>query len=546
MKLSSTTLALSLLSFNNVFYLSSGFKQQQQVAVPSSSSTPLDRRMRMLQRTESRNAASQRRTKQNGQKNGGGGNPGGGNPNLGVGGGGPGNSNNDKGDKSGQGNSKGYGGKRIVEQHSAHLDTNDAGITTDKIEYTYGEPIVVTFDLTNELVSDEVLSTLDVSTMSEWKIGLYMRMARPQDGALEPIVSVSPSFTENVDVGRMLLQQHEEQPQQQQQRGKLRGLQDVVTTVVPTTNGVTSTGATSVPPPEEEEEPDDVTDEEEPQGPPPTLNYVGTATFTTTDIETLNPNLYGNGFDIYLIDDHGRQVIGPATLYELKSPEMLAADEAKANEKAKEMNKNGLMKFNHAKVKHQYGKGGSAKGGAKGASPFGITSKSMGKGSGVDGGQIIGTTESLATYVLTTNAEYYTLGDEVIVTYDISQDVVDEERRLQRNKEEKNNGNNGGGNGSNGNGNGNNQEPDIVEPVVVETTTSSTTTTTGGDGDETSPPTTTTPPEPVIDMSAGDNDMAAPVEIDPDDLHLYSLGIYMRMVRYFSICVYILVYTWFV
>ena len=521
MKLSSTTLALSLLSFNNVFYLSSGFKQQVVAAPSSSSSTPLDRRMRMLQRTESRNAASQRRTKQNGQKNGGGGNPGGGNPNLGVGGGGPGNSNNDKGDKSGQGNSKGYGGKRIVEQHSAHLDTNDAGITTDKIEYTYGEPIVVTFDLTNELVSDEVLSTLDVSTMSEWKIGLYMRMARPQDGALEPIVSVSPSFTENVDVGRMLLLQQQQQ-QQQQQRGKLRGLQDVVTTVVPTSTGVTSTGATSVPTPEEEEPQDDVTDEDEPQGPPPTLNYVGSATFTTTDIETLDPNLYGNGFDIYLIDNDGRQVIGPATLYELKSPEMLAADEAKANEKAKEMNKNGLMKFNHAKVKHQYGKGGSAKGGAKGsASPFGITSKSMGKGSGVDGGQILGTTESLATYVLTTNAEYYTMGDEVIVTYDISQDVDAEEgrRRLQKG----NNGNKGGGNG---NGNGNNNK----KPEVVETTTSSTTTTTGGD-DETSPPTTTTPPEPDIDMSAGDNDMAAPVEIDPDDLHLYSLGIYMRMVR---------------
>ena len=425
-----------------------------------------------------------------------------------------GNSKKDKGDTSGQGrgqgNKGGYGGKREIEKHSAHLDTNDAGITTDKIEYTYGEEINISFDLTNDLVADEVLATLDVSTMSEWKIGCYMRMADPQGGLLEPIVSVTPTITENVDVGRMLLQEAQEEPPRQQKR--LRGLQDV------------TTEPTVVPDPDVPQDDEDVLTEDEPQGPPPTLNYVGTAILTTTDIDTLDPTIYGNGFDCHIIDQNGAAIIGPATFYELKTPEMLAADEAKASQKAKVNGQKGLMKFNHAKVKKQYGKGGSSKGGAKGAAAkFGITSKSMGMGSGVDGGQILSTAEALATYVLETDALVYALGDDVIVTYDLSPDVVEDARRLQ------NNGNGGG------NGNGNKNKPDVVEPEVVETTTSSTTST-GGGVDETSPPTTTAPPEPEIDMSAGDNDMVVPAEIDPDDLHLYSMGIYMRMVRFCCCC----------
>ena len=124
-----------------------------------------------------------------------------------------------------------YDGKDSKKSHTAHLDANDSGITTDSTEYTYGTPISVSFELTEDLVIGDAgtngrrLDGLDVNTL---KVGLFMRMvsnvllsvwylffshiksdlfisiyhipssqANPQDGALEPIMQVTPTIVAN-------------------------------------------------------------------------------------------------------------------------------------------------------------------------------------------------------------------------------------------------------------------------------------------------------------------------------------------------------------
>lgn len=72
-----------------------------------------------------------------------------------------------------------YDGKDSKKSHTAHLDANDSGIFTDSVEYTYGTPINVSFELTEDLVIGDAgtngrrLDGLDVTTL---KVGLFMRM----------------------------------------------------------------------------------------------------------------------------------------------------------------------------------------------------------------------------------------------------------------------------------------------------------------------------------------------------------------------------------
>ena len=72
-----------------------------------------------------------------------------------------------------------YDGKDSKKSHTAHLDANDSAISTDATEYTYGMPINVSFELTEDLVIGDAgtngrrLDGLDINTL---KVGLFMRM----------------------------------------------------------------------------------------------------------------------------------------------------------------------------------------------------------------------------------------------------------------------------------------------------------------------------------------------------------------------------------
>ena len=50
-------------------------------------------------------------------------------------------------------------------------------------------------------------------------------------------------------------------------------------------------------------------------GPPHSLNYVGSATITGAMTSNLKPKDYRTGFDIYLLDEKGAEIIGPTTFF---------------------------------------------------------------------------------------------------------------------------------------------------------------------------------------------------------------------------------------
>jgi len=142
------------------------------------------------------------------------------------------------------------------------MDTNDNGIATDAFEYEYGADIEVSFELTNDRVRYEVLSKLDVENIGQWTVGVFMRMEDPQDGGVPPILAVQPTIENAGD---------------------------------------------------------------EPAA-PPNINYKGTATISAanTKASVLDANKFGTGFDVWLLDEDGRGIIGPASFYmiqtEVRSP----------------------------------------------------------------------------------------------------------------------------------------------------------------------------------------------------------------------------------
>lgn len=307
-----------------------------------------------------------------------------------------------------------------------------------------------------------------------------MRMADPQGGSLEAIASVSPDI---FDAPTRKLQEEETS-----EGGIYEG-------------GETNTETTTTEPQEPEME-TEVRD-------PPTLNHQGSGTFAAalTDASTLDPLAYGTGFDIYLLDENGAAIIGPATFYMLKTADMEAAE----LEASQQTSSHPLAKYNHSQKKKPkgqgYGKGGSgaAAGGGKhngkvqGGAP---DDKGKGYGSGANGGMIIGTTESLATYILETNKLDYVMGEDVTVTYDLSPEIMVDGRRMLKNN-------------GNGNGGGNGNSPPSDTTTTQATTTNVATTTEA----------TTTP-----DMTGPeDNEIEMPTEIDNTDITLYSMGVYMRM-----------------
>jgi len=462
MKLSAS-LALTLLASQNLSGASAAWSRRADTLASSAAS------VRALQRmlAKKEQGAKTKNGNDNGKKSTGGG---GGNGKKPTGGGGS--------NKSTGGKGHGKGGRGGNKEHSAHLDTNNNGITVNATEYTYGTPIIANFELTNDLIAADVLATMNVDNMDEWTMGLYMRMADPQGGALSPILSITPTIDD---------------------AGVRRMLQDTDVTTTTTT---------------------EPTMPAEPAA-PPTLNLVGSATFSPTDAVTLNSNKYGTGFDIFLLDENGRAIIGPATLYML--PTQAMQDEEEAN-KGKVPNY-GLVKFDHSKKKGKAGKANSGDGkGDSGGKGGGEKDKGMGYGSGKDGGMILSTAESLATYRLDTDYMDYALGNDVKVTYDIKPVVIEEAKRRMLKKR-----GNGGGKGG---GNGKDTATTTKATDAPGTTTDASGTTTDAPDATTTTSTTTSD----FDLGAGDgpdgdlgDGLEAQPTVDLTDITLFSMGVYMRM-----------------
>lgn len=462
-------------------------------------------RMRMLQKAEAASAPTNHRALNNGRGIGIGGGPdnarGGGSDKIsGSGSGGP-----SMGGNNGKGHSYYGHGITIEKPHSANLDTNDSGVTTDKTEYNYDEPVYISFDLKNEHVPTDVLAVLAGQDMAEWKMGVFMRMADPQDGALLPIKSAVPTF---VDQGGSTGGGG---------KGGERSLQQSTAVPPAGVDGDETTQATEPPAPEE-------------VPPPPTLNYKGTATLTAdqTSAAILDESKFGTGFDVFLLDDSGRAIIGPAAFYMIKTETMVEEEEARQNL----VPNHPLARFDHSKkTKHNYGNGGgvsSGKGGGKNMNGISIAQKievkEIGQGTGKDGGMIIATASSLAEYTLETDKLEYGLNEDVTVTYNLNPNANSVYRRLQR-------GNVGGGGtgvgGSLGNGNGNGGSNGKGNDLLTTTSSSANPAST----------TTTTTTEATVDQGAGDGDIdidgdmnpEEPEDIDPEDKTLFSMGVYMRM-----------------
>lgn len=387
----------------------------------------------------------------------------------------------------------GRGGNR---EHSAHLDRNDAGISLDGTEYEYGSDVEISFELTNDKVADDVLLRMDVDKLGEYTLGVFMRMADPQDGALEPIASVPANI--------VLVNDDDAPP-----RKLLRKLQDG-----------------EEPPAEDdpEREPEMPTDNPE----PPTLNYKGSATFAT-DAKTLDINEYGTGFDVFLLDESGGAVVGPATFY-MKKTDAMMESEADAKKKKPSKSGHGLSKYNHAAKTKGKGYGANANGGranggrgkvVQGGRP---NAKGMGLGSGSNGGMIIGTgVKSLADYRLETDMEYYVEDDTVVVTYNL--DPEEGRRFLQRNGGRGNGNGNGKDKGNNGGG------ISISDPATTTAATTTAAVTTGAPDTTTTTTsttivTTTEAPPPDMESRGG---LEGQPSVDPDDVTLFTVGIYMRM-----------------
>lgn len=405
----------------------------------------------------------------------------------------------------GGGKGKGGGDKKKEKTKKgkgvAELDTYDSGIELDEVEYDYGDEVQVTFELTNELVSDEVLENLDASKMDQWTVGVFMRMARPQDGAVEPILSAIPTITDKQR--RRILQAAEEVS------AVAAGGQDNDVDGVANIEDVMDTLENTV---------------------PVVLNHVGSATITDTTAAVLDEDEFGTGFDVFLLDQNGGAIIGPTTFYIKKDAESVAAAE-KETKKLK-----GIMKHSHGKKKKKKTKGIESTGGKKGKGKDSKEKKGTGKGTGANGGLIIGTTAALEKFVLETDSLEYAPGQTVTVTYDIGIDAAaDERRRMLKGNERRRLPKDKGGSKEKGKGKDKdaNDEP---EPPVA--TTTEATPPAGGyalDTDSGPPPETTVPSVDIdIDMDAATDVLdiyteEEPEEIDDTDQTLFSVGVYMHM-----------------
>ncbi|KAL3823278.1 hypothetical protein ACHAXA_003426 [Cyclostephanos tholiformis] len=460
MRLFSTTFAITLLSLRTSSSMASASSSFLVDVVPARPHRDPDMMMRMLQK------------KENGSQK----------PPNGQGGGSSGGGSNDK-----KINNK----KTNKARTTPILDYNNHNIQLDRLEYAYGTSVVVSFELTNDLKIDEaVLMGLDVTKSESWTLGLFMRMADPQGGALKPIATVKPTLA-NLGAGAA-------SPARSLRRGGERDLQIVVP--VPSTNATTTTYdiLANMPPV---------------SAGPPKLNYTGSAVVpgSITSPTVLNPKMYGTGFDLYLLDEKGGAIIGPATFYMVATKAMVDAITAETERVPKN---NGLAMFDDVKKKvkeasEEKKENGKKPGGKSGKDDDSDEEKydtddtedpaTVGLGSGTNGAMVIATTPKLADYVLNTTESTYPLDATVVtVTYDLGSDlsVLGQRTRMLNN------------------GNNKVKVTTTTTSTIARTTTTSATTAVGSP----SPAPIPRPPPDAINRM-----------IDGTDVKLFRMGVYMRM-----------------
>jgi hypothetical protein len=72
-------------------------------------------------------------------------------------------------------------------------DEHDSGITLSTNTFASGDPISVMFEVLPSYLADANLE-VDTTRLSDWRVGIFMHMANPQNGDLEPIVSLTPTI----------------------------------------------------------------------------------------------------------------------------------------------------------------------------------------------------------------------------------------------------------------------------------------------------------------------------------------------------------------
>jgi hypothetical protein len=311
----------------------------------------------------------------------------------------------------GNGNKGGGGGKKDDNERkknkfrsSPMLDYNNHNIKLDYLEYPFGSPVALSFNLTNDLqIDEEILMGLNLSNVDQWRIGIYQRMARPQGGALPPIAKVVPVI---VDLGAA--PSPAAAPARALRAGRELQGQSRTPVAGPKKNDTDASGGAYVmlaemPPAD---------------APPPSLNYMGSATITGAMTSNLKPKDYGTGFDIYLLDEKGAEIIGPATFFLVMTKAMNDAVEA---ETARVPN-NKLAKLDDRKNRAKASKEDKSGGGGGGYdNDADEDPETAGLGSGTDGSMVVATAPKLADYVLNTTEEVYDRGvtSTVVVNYDL-------------------------------------------------------------------------------------------------------------------------------
>lgn len=395
--------------------------------------------------------------------------------------------------------------------------------------YIYNAPISITFELNNNLtgISTETLLRLNVSHVNDWEFGVFMRMADPQGGALEPIFAVKPTSIVNKNAAggssRKLQELDANLTAAEAEAAATEALAALAAADAAIADANNSTDGDSTLPDNNSTDPTNNNTDID-LGPivPPIVNYVGSAQITTTDATILDPNLYGTGFDIYFLDEHGAAILGPATFYMIATEAMKEKEQAEIDFRPK-----------HGLVNHD----GSAKGSQSKTSKVNVdkakkekdtkAQKDMGYGSGTDGGMVLATREALANYILITDSDLYETNATVTVTYDIG--VVEETTRRQRRRMANLF---AGGSGKT-----------TTTTTTATTVAAGTTTTTKGTTAASTTTTTTTPKgkdKTTTTVATTVTTTTSGVIVTPpdqpttdgEDIKLYTMGVYMRMVRY--------------
>ena len=216
----------------------------------------------------------------------------------------------------------------------------------------------------------------NITNVDDWKLGIFMRMGHPQQGRLEPIVSLKPTT-----YGAEVLE------------------------------GSATFGASTQ------------------------SNFGGTDATTWP----LNLNSYGTGYDAWLLDENGAELLGPYPFSVKPTEEMVEAQEAEDEERAS-AHKHGIAAHSKAsKTQEAYTADGkpSSKGGKE--QPAGSSAldekpnskagkdqddkedKDAELGVGKDGAKVLGTYESLEedSYIIDTNKYAYSPTDSVSISFEL-------------------------------------------------------------------------------------------------------------------------------